>query len=115
MDPLNTTYENVYSALYKLNVSSTHGVDGVHPQVLNSCADLLPYTLISLFEKSLRSGDIPSFWKWAVIVPMFKSGSRSSPTNYRPASLTSICCKKVERVVAEKKWEYLKANSLFSS
>ena len=115
MNPLNITYDNVYSALCKLNVSSTPGGDGVHPQVLRSCAGLLAYPLTLLFERSLRSSDIPSPWKWSVVVPLFKSGSRSSPTNYRPVSLTSVCCKTMERVVAEKIWDYLEDNNLLSS
>ena len=70
---LNITYDNVYSALYKLNVLSTPGGDGVHLQILRSCAGFLAYPLIFLFERSLRSGDISSTWKWSVVVPSFKS------------------------------------------
>ena len=53
-----------FTALCKLNVSSTPGGDGLHPQVLRSCAGLLAYLLTLLFERSVRSGDIPSPWKW---------------------------------------------------
>ena len=74
-------------------MSSTPGGDGVHPQVLRSCAGLLAYPLTLLFERSLRSGDITSPWNWSAVVPLFKSGSRSSPTDYRPVSLTSVCYK----------------------
>ena len=68
-----------------------------------------------MFERSLRSGDIPSTWKRLVVVPLFKSGSRSSPINFRPVSLTSVCCKTMERVRAERTWTYLEANSFLSS
>ena len=68
-----------------------------------------------MFEGSLRSGDIPSTWKRSVVVPLFKSGSRSSPTNFRPVSLTSVCCKTMERVSAERIWTYLEAKNLLSS
>ena len=87
----------------KFNVSSTPGGVGVHSQVLRSCAGLLAYSLTLLFERSLRSGDIPGPWKWILVVPLFKSGSRSSPPTYDPVSLTpSVCCKTMERNVAEK-------------
>ena len=49
--------------------------DCVHPQVLRSCAGLLSYSLALLFERSLISGDIPSTWKWLVVVHLFKAGS----------------------------------------
>ena len=60
MNPLIITYVNVYSALLMLNVSSTPGRDGVHPEVLRSCAGLLAYPLTLLFERLLRTGDIAS-------------------------------------------------------
>ena len=101
----------------QLNVSRTSGGDGVHPHVSKSCAGLLAYPLPLLFEKSLRTGDIPSPWQlsvsrylkkytfshskpfnkivleWSIhpIETIFKSGSRSSPTYYRTFSLTSVC------------------------
>ena len=43
MNPLNTTYKNVYSALYMLNVSSTSDGDIVYPQELISCSGLRSY------------------------------------------------------------------------
>ena len=63
MNPLSITYDNVRLALSKLNVPSTLGGDGVHAQVLRSCAGLLAYPLSLLFERSLRSSDIPGPWK----------------------------------------------------
>ena len=113
---INIAYDNFYSALCKVNVSSTPGCYGVHPQVLRSCAGLLAYPLTLLFERSLRSSDIPSPWKWSVVVPLFKSGSSSSLTNYCPVSLTSVCCKTTERVVTEKFYVYLEEdNNMLSS
>ena len=35
----------------------------------------------------------------ANIVPLFKKGDRANPANYRPVSLTSICCKILEHVL----------------
>ena len=52
MNPLNITYDNVYSTLCKLNVSSSPGGDGVNPQVLRSCAGPLAYPLPLLYVRS---------------------------------------------------------------
>ena len=40
-----------------------------------------------------------SFWKTAYVVPVFKKGSRTDLSNYRPISLTCICCKIFEHII----------------
>ena len=41
-------------------------------------------------------------WKIANAVPIHKNGDRGDPTNYRPVSLTSICCKFLEHIILGK-------------
>ena len=42
--------------------------------------------------QSYQTGILPSDWLTANIVPVYKKGDKSSPTNYRPISLTSVHC-----------------------
>jgi len=46
-----------------------------------------------IFQTSLDQGSLPNIWKTANVVPIFKKGNKSDPCNYRPVSLTCICCK----------------------
>ena len=48
---------------------------------------------------SMDCGCIPQGWKQAIVCPIFKKGSRKSPSNYNPVSLTSVCCKVMESIV----------------
>ena len=41
----------------------------------------------------LHWNDVPTMWKHSVIVPVFKTGDHSVPSNYRPISLASCCFK----------------------
>ena len=50
----------------------------------------LLWPLFLLFKKSLEEGQLPTAWKEAMVIPIFKKGSRTQPTNYRPVSLTSV-------------------------
>ena len=52
-----------------------------------------------LFNKSLESGEIPKEWKLAEVTAIFKKGNKTDPGNYRPVSLTYICCKIMEQFV----------------
>ena len=62
-------------------------------------ADDLADILSVLFQASLDQGILPTDWKVANIVPLYKKGNKSLPENYRPISLTSLTCKILEHVV----------------
>ena len=64
---------------------------------------------------SMDCGCIPQGWKQAIVCPIFKKGSRKSPSNYRPVSLTSVCCKVMESIVYESMVFFLRSNSLISN
>jgi len=63
---------------------------------------------------SMDCGCIPQDWKQAIVCPIFKKGSRKLPSNYRPVSLTSVCCKVMESIVYESMLFFLRSNSLIS-
>ena len=52
-----------------------------------------------MFSQSLTHGFIPSSLKRAAITPVFKLGTKTSPSNYRPISLTSTINKVFERII----------------
>ena len=110
MDPLIITLNDVLIVLSGLDTSSAAGRDEVHPLFLKSCAEAVCFPLLLIFVKSLRSGILPVEWRHSLVVPIFKSGSRCSPLNYRPISLTSVCCKTMERIIAGHIESYLEAN-----
>ena len=45
------------------------------------------------------TGELPLDWQKANVTPIFKTGSRSDPANYRPVSLTSIPCKMLDHII----------------
>ena len=51
------------------------------------------------FTQSLNTGTLAEDWLTANITPVYKKGSRSIPSNYRPISLTSVCSKVMEHIV----------------
>jgi len=57
--------------------------------------------LPNLYNKSLSTCDIPQDWKLAHVTAVFKKGKKSSPSNYRPVSLTVNLCKVFESIVRQ--------------
>ena len=46
----------------------------------------LPLSIV--FSKSMKEGAVPEDWRTTNVTPIFKKGSRTNPSNYRPVSLT---------------------------
>lgn len=84
------TENEIESALKSLDVSKGPGPDGIHPLFIKACTSVLVEPLCKLFNKSLSTGDFPSLWKKAIVVPIHKSGRKSDVTTYRPINM--LCC-----------------------
>ena len=103
------TQELVSRALKKLKISGSMGPDGIHPYLLSQCSKELAYPIYKLFYQSYQDGELPTSWKVSSVVPIFKKGERSNPTNYRPISLTSSLAKSMEKIVSNQLNIYLES------
>ena len=113
LDSVHISLQSISNRLSSLDVETSMGPDGLHPRLLKSC-NSLAYPLYLICQKSLQCGNLPAQWKVSTVIPLFKKGSRYSPLNYRPISLTSVCCKTLEREIADALYDYLDSNRLFS-
>ena len=80
--------DKVRKQLSSLHTGKAPGPDGITPMVLAKAADSLALPLQLLFQRSLDSGSVPDDWREAIVTPIYKKGSRSLASNYRPVSLT---------------------------
>ena len=114
MAQIDISYEAVLGVLRGLDASSSCGPDGVQSRLLKSCADVLAYPLAVIIGRSLSTGSYPTQWSQSCVVPLFKRGSRTTPSNYRAVSLTSVPCKVAERLVVGHIMSFLDSNSVLS-
>ena len=63
--------------------------------------------VIALFFHSLSHGVIPKSWKRAAIIPIYMSGDKTFPSNYRQIYLTSVICKVLERIIRKQVFSLL--------
>jgi hypothetical protein len=104
----------VLKYLNKINISKAAGPDDLHPKILYELRENIKVPLSIIFNLSLSEGRLPISWKQAIVKPIFKKGKKDIPSNYRPVSLTAICCKILERIIRDKLVEHLETNNLLS-
>ena len=73
--------------------------------------EVIAHPLFLIFKKSLEMGKLPSDWKLAEVTAI----SKTDRGNYRPVSLTSVCCKLLESLIRDHVMSYLLDNSLLSA
>ena len=58
------------------------GPDGIPTYILRSAAEELSPILSCIYQFSLDTGSVPSDWRKALIVPLFKKGLKHMASNY---------------------------------
>jgi len=86
------------AALRKMKNRKAPGEDRVMSEMLKMGGEPLEEALLILLNKCLREQQIPTAWKNAEVILLFKKGA--SVENYRPISLLSTFYKLLTRIVA---------------
>ena len=68
-----------------------------------------------IFSHSLSHGVIPKSWKKAAIIPIYKSGDKTVPSNYCPISLSSVICKVLESIIRKQVFSFLDQKGCLNS
>ena len=67
-----------------------------------------------MYRSFIDLHNLPQEWKMSLITPIFKKGSPSDPSNYRPISLTPTCCNILESLISADLSEFLNDHKLIS-
>ncbi len=114
MPDINVTCNGVNKLLNNIKVHKATGPDDIPARLLKECAPAITPVLTLIFQISFKQGRIPKDWKHANVTPLFKKGDRANPANYRPVSLTSICCKTLEHIIHSQIMQHLEKNGLLT-
>ena len=94
--PFNQTLDvdiSAHGVHKQFNPRKACGPDEIPARVLKELAPYIAPWLSSIFQQSYDTGAVPSDWTKALVTAINKKDSKSNPANYRPISLTSLCCK----------------------
>jgi hypothetical protein len=93
--------------MFNAKPSSAPGPDKIWPRVLQRLAATLCIPLAIIFSTFMAEGSVSPDWNLANVTPIFKKGSKGDPANYRPVSLTLVCCKVMESIIRDTIVEHL--------
>ena len=84
MEDLFITEAGVLKLLQNIKVDKATGPDAIAARVMRETAVDLAPVLTTIFTHSINTESVPEDWKKANVNPIFKKGSKYSPSNYRP-------------------------------
>ena len=99
LDHVDITLNGIKKLLKDLNSNKSPVPDTFGPRVLNKLAEDIAPLLLMIYQKSMDIGEVPEDWRTANVTPAFKKEQKNQAKNYRPISLTSVCCKIMEHVI----------------
>ena len=105
---------NLITALkfHQLSPDKAVGPDDISCRMLKLCSNSISPVLTRIFNISIATGNLPSCWKIANVVPVYKKGNRCDLKNYRPIALTSVVVKMLESFVSDHIRDHLMTNGL---
>ena len=104
----------VEKKLKSLDPNKAIGPDKIPALILKEFSVELSVLLTIIFNKYLKEGNIPSYWKKAYVTVIFKKGDKPNPGNYRQVNLTCIICEVLESFIKDQIQTFMEQNNLFS-
>ena len=106
--------KGVLKLLNNLNIHKASGPDGLSARVLKECSSEISPMLALIYNESLAQGTVPDDWRQANVAPVFIKGEKYNAANYRPVSLTCICCKTLEHIIVSNINKHLAFESILA-
>ena len=106
--------EDIKQKLKNLNVNKSAGPDNIHPRILKEACDVLALPLKIIFENSFKQNKITVRLDYSKYFSNFlKREVNLEVNNYRPISLTCICCKIMESMIRDEIFKFFINNKFF--
>ena len=92
----NTTAHEVDKIIHSLKCKDSYGYDEISTRIFKTSAPYILSPLTFIFNKILSTGIFPDRLKFSKVKRLFKKGSTTGFSNYRPISLLTSFSKIIE-------------------
>ena len=114
MGKITVDQKGVLKLLNNLNICKASVPDGLSARVLKEYSSEISPMLALIYNESLTQDTVPDDWRQANVDPVFKKREKYNAANYRPVSLTCICCKTLEHLIVSDINNHLAFESILS-
>ncbi|CAB4008026.1 Hypothetical predicted protein, partial [Paramuricea clavata] len=105
----------VVNELTTFKLSKATGLDGITARLLKDSGSVLAKPIAHIENLTITTGQIPSEWKEAKVIPVYKKGKRNDTDNYRPISVLPLISKVMERAIQLQLLNFIKENNILST
>ena len=109
------TVSEVYFYLIHLKQTKSRGLDNIDGKILKLSAPIIADSLTYIYNLSIAKEYYPTVLKQAKVIPLYKSGNKADPTNYRPISIVSVLSKPLEQHINKHLLTHVTHNKLLHS
>lgn len=109
-----TSTKEIVDTILSLKTSSAAGNDQISPYILQHTIPFITTPLKHIVDLSFKNGSFPNQLKHATVIPIYKSGTKTSIENYRPISLLSVLSKIIEKIVKNRLVSHLECHKILS-
>ena len=113
MDSL-ITLQELKNKLQALKARKACGPDGICTEMLKHGDPKLNEAILKIFNLTLNTGCFPAIWNQGLITPIFKSGDKFDPNNYRGICVSSNLGKVFCSIINDRILTFLKEHDVLS-
>lgn len=104
--------DTIVKTFKSLNMKKTEDLWGMSVKILDSIIVPIAHYLAVIFNRCVDAGIFPDLMKYSKVIPLFKSGCKSDPTNFRPISVLPAISKIFEKIVLNQLLSHFDSNRL---
>ena len=94
--------QDIFNAIKNMKSNSSPGPDGIVIEFYLKFFDMIKYDLLEVFETSYADRHLAYSQYLALIILLYKKGTREKITNWRPISLSNTDVKIITKVLADR-------------
>jgi len=109
-----TSAKEINKIIDSLKDKNSGGYDEISTKIIKISKPFIISPLINIWNKMLAQGIYPERLKFLLIKPIYKSGDKSSPSNYRPIFLLPVFSKTFGKVIYKRLFDHLNSNVILN-